>query len=100
MRITFNGNSNPLQDLTIAPANALIAALDHDNLVVRFAAADQLVDRVGMSAAAPALALVNDEGASGREYIHALWVLHRLNALTDCLISLRVVFLNILILNL
>ncbi len=86
-RITYKGNDNDRQDLTTASVGQLISALDHENLVVRFAAADQVVERIGDKAVTPLEALINDEDVSGREYIHALWVLNRLNALSDELIS-------------
>src|SRR5690606_4264724 len=76
-RVTYKGKSNKLQDLTTAPAEQLVSALDNENLVIRFAAADQLVERIGSSATKPVEALVNANDISGRAYIHALWVLHR-----------------------
>lgn len=86
-RITYKGKSNELQDLTTASSQDLISALDHKNLVVRFAAADQLVDRIGKSSAQDVEVIVNNEDASSRQYIHALWVLHRLGALSNELIN-------------
>src|SRR5690606_17345764 len=58
-----------------------------ENLVVRFAAADQLVERIGSSAAEPVEALIGANDISGRAYIHALWVLHRLDVLSTDLIN-------------
>lgn len=81
-RVTYKGKANKLQNLTTASVDELVSALDNDNLVVRFAAADQLVERIGNSAMVPVQALVNDARVSGRAYIHALWVLHRLDALS------------------
>src|SRR5690606_32816205 len=86
-RVTYKGKSNKLQDLTTAPADQLVSALDNENLVIRFAAADQLVERIGSSAAEPVEALVNANDVSGRAYIHALWVLHRLDVLSNDLIN-------------
>ncbi|MDQ2656850.1 MAG: c-type cytochrome, partial [Bacteroidota bacterium] len=86
-RITYKGKDNDRQDLTTASIGQLISALDHENLVIRFTAADQLVERIGKAAVTPVEALIKDEDASGREYIHGLWVLHRLNALSDELIG-------------
>jgi len=86
-RVTYKGKSNDHQDLTAASAEQLIEALDHDNLITRFAAADQLADRVGDAAADPLLAFVGDEETSPRGYIHGLWVLHRIDALSDDLIN-------------
>ena len=86
-RITYNGKSNKVDDLTTASTEQLISSLDNDNLVVRLAAADQLVERIGQSASAAVVALINDEDVSGRRYIHALWVLHRMGVLSDDLIK-------------
>ena len=86
-RITYKGESHKATDLTLASTDQLISSLDHDNLMVRFAASDQLVDRIGKPAVEPLMAIVNDEDASSRQHIHALWVLHRLDALSDDLIK-------------
>lgn len=86
-RITYKGKSNKLQDLSTASAQELVPALDHDNLVVRFAAADQLVDRIGKAAVTDVEAMIGNEDASVREYVHGLWVLDRLGALSNDLIN-------------
>jgi putative heme-binding domain-containing protein len=86
-RITYKGKTNEHQDLTAASAEQLVAALDHDNLVVRLAAADQLTERIGNEATKLLSDLISDEDVSSRAYIHGLWVLHRLNALPDELIK-------------
>jgi putative heme-binding domain-containing protein len=86
-RITYNGKEHKQNDLTTARLDQLVASLDHDNLVVRFAAANQLVERMGKSAVEPVMTLVDDEDVSSRAYSHGLWVLHRLNALSDNLIQ-------------
>ena len=85
-RITYKGKTNKLQDLTTATEEQLVSSLNHDNMVVRFAAADQLVDRIGKSSAQAVERIVNDEDTDSRHYIHALWVLHRLDALSSELI--------------
>ncbi len=85
-RVTYKGAANDPLDLTAASVDDLITAIGHDNLIVRFGAADQLVERIGQPASGRVLTLINSKDVSGREYIHALWVLHRLNALTDDLI--------------
>jgi putative heme-binding domain-containing protein len=86
-RITYKGEHNDLKDLTTAPVAELISALDADNLVVRMAAADQLADRIGKAAIEPVSQLINKKDVSSRAYVHGLWTLHRLNALTDDLIT-------------
>jgi putative heme-binding domain-containing protein len=86
-RITYEGKHNELKDLTSASLEDLVSSLDHDNLVVRFAAADQLSERIGQPAIDPLTTLINNKDVSAREYIHSLWVLHRLGALKDDLIK-------------
>jgi len=86
-RITYKGKTNELQDLTRAAVDELITALDHNNLVVRLAAADQLAERIGKAAAEPVAALVDNEDVSARAYIHGLWVLHRIDALSNDIIN-------------
>lgn len=86
-RITYKGKSNDMQDLTTATPEKLIAALDHDNIVVRLAAADQLTERVGNSATGAVTELVDKKETSPRAYVHGLWVLHRIHALPKTLIE-------------
>lgn len=80
-RITYKGNKNEKADLSAMSADELIAKLDADNLPTRMLATDQLTDRLG-SASVDALktALAS---ASGRKYVHTMWALFRLNALSD-----------------
>ena len=86
-RVTYKGKTNKSMDLTTASLTALISSLDHDNLVVRLASADQLVERIGESAAEPVSTMVESEDVSARAYIHGLWVLYRLGVLSDDLIN-------------
>ena len=86
-RITYKGKEHGQNDLTTASVDELVAALNHDNLVVRFAAANQLVERIGEPAVEAVATLVEDEDVSSRAYSHGLWVLHRLDALTADLIQ-------------
>ncbi|HEX6226372.1 MAG TPA: PVC-type heme-binding CxxCH protein [Chryseolinea sp.] len=85
-RITYKGEHNDVKDLLSAPMAELISMLDHDNLVVRMAAADQLADRIGNTAVDPLVNLIKDKTVSTRTYIHSLWVLHRIDSLTNDLI--------------
>lgn len=80
-RITYKGGHNESKDWTSASVDELVSALDRDNLIIRMAVADQLADRIGKPAVNPLSELIKKEGISSRAYIHALWVLHRLNAL-------------------
>lgn len=86
-RITYKGKANEVADLATASTEDLVAALDHDNLVVRLAAADQLVDRIGRHAVQPVAIRVSGGNITARQYIHALWVLQRLGALGKDLIE-------------
>lgn len=86
-RITYKGEHNDLKDLTAASASELVSTLDADNLVVRMAATDQLADRIGKPGVDLVTQLINRKDVTARAYIHGLWVLHRLNALTDDLLQ-------------
>jgi len=87
-RITYRGNdasSQPprtLPNLASASSDELIAALGDSNLTRRTLAADQLADRVGATAAgAVRAAFHHSENPAQR--VHALWVLYRLEAVSD-----------------
>jgi putative heme-binding domain-containing protein len=82
-RITYKGKTNAPVDWTAATVNQLLEALSKPNIGTRFTAASQLVDRVGPSAIGPLTALLKDKQTTPLQYIHALWVLYRLNALDD-----------------
>lgn len=86
-RITYKGASNKKQDLMAATAQDLIAALNADNIKIRIEAANQLVNRIGNAAVEPAKAVLAKKDATSREYVHSLWVLQRLNALTDDIVK-------------
>ncbi len=81
-RITYKGKHNKLTNWTAASVNELLHALDMDNMPVRMAAADQLVDRIGQPAISPVLSLLDKKGTNSRQTIHALWVLQRLGGLS------------------
>ena len=85
-RISYKGERNEVKDLITASLPELLTSLDHDNLVVRLAAANQLDDRIGKAAIDPITDLIGKQGVSARAYIHSLWVLHRLNGLSQDLI--------------
>jgi len=82
-RITYKGEQNNTTDLTTASLENLLSALDADNITFRMAAADQLADRIGAPAIEPLKSLLTDDGTSPRKYVHALWLLYRLNAITE-----------------
>jgi putative heme-binding domain-containing protein len=85
-RISYKGQGSEVKDLITASLAELLSSLDHDNLVVRLAAANQLDDRIGKAAIDPILELIANEDVSTRAYVHGLWVLHRLNGLSNDLI--------------
>lgn len=86
-RITYKGQHNEVKDWTTASINELLSALDVKNIAVRMTVTDQLSDRIGMQAVKPLKALLNKKSTRPTSYVHALWVLHRLNALTNKIIS-------------
>ena len=67
-------------DRTTSSVAELVADLAHPNLVVRIAAANQLVDRGGEPAIAAVRAIMKP-GTPARQRVHGLWVLERFNAL-------------------
>lgn len=81
-RITYKGKKNEKSDLNAMTAEDLITKLDADNLPTRMIATDQLTDRIGASAI-DALKNTMKDTKSSRQYVHAMWALHRLNALDD-----------------
>ncbi len=86
-RITYKGGDNDVKDLIAAPLDELIKSLDADNLVVRMAASDQIADRIGNAAVTPILQMIGSKDISARGYVHGIWILHRLNALPDDLLT-------------
>jgi putative heme-binding domain-containing protein len=98
-RITYKGEHNDLTDLTTASVNDLLAALDADNITTRMAASDQLADRIGAPAVEYIQAIISDDevSASPRKFIHALWILYRLNALNEEILKETIVHTSPLI---
>ncbi|MEO6150209.1 MAG: PVC-type heme-binding CxxCH protein [Mucilaginibacter sp.] len=82
-RITYKGMANKKTDLTAATLDGLLAALDMQNMQVRMLAADQLADRIGRPAVASLQNILKKKDTAPTKYIHALWILQRLNALTN-----------------
>jgi putative heme-binding domain-containing protein len=87
-RVVYRGNDGKRApppsaiDRTKSPVAELIKDLAHPNLIVRITAANQLVDRGGAEGSS-AVRVVMAPGAPPRQRVHALWVLHRQNALDD-----------------
>jgi len=82
-RVTYKGNSTKVPDLAVADLNDLMKYLDANNLPLRMAATDQITDRIGTGAVKLLETVIHDNASSGREIIHALWALQRLNALSN-----------------
>jgi putative membrane-bound dehydrogenase-like protein len=84
-RITYKGEHHDVNDLTTADVPDLLAALDADNITTRLAATDQLADRIGEPAIEHLKAIIGDNEVSPSPitYIHSLWILYRLNAITE-----------------
>ncbi|MEJ1237471.1 PVC-type heme-binding CxxCH protein [Chryseolinea sp. T2] len=80
-RITYKGKKNERRDLTKSTLDELIKALDADNLPLRMAATDQITDRLG-NESTEALVKVLSNPSGSRQYVHALWALHRLDKLS------------------
>src|SRR5688572_16935741 len=81
-RISYKQARRPHQpfNLTGLTADKVVAELTSPNLTRRLLAMNHLVDNIGRPAREPALrALATSRDAHAR--LHALWVLHRLNAL-------------------
>jgi putative heme-binding domain-containing protein len=82
-RISYKGKKNDKLNLAEMNAEQLIAQLNSDNLPTRMMATDQLTDRIGSGAVDALKATLNNPGTTSRQYVHAMWALHRLNALED-----------------
>lgn len=82
-RITYKGKKNEKIDLTKSTLDQLIVALDANNLPVRMAAMDQITDRLGEESAEGLTKLLAQATTTSRQYVHALWALHRTKKLTD-----------------
>ncbi|HEX8060507.1 MAG TPA: HEAT repeat domain-containing protein, partial [Cyclobacteriaceae bacterium] len=78
-RITYKGKSNEKTDLTKLSAGDLVKKFDADNLPTRMLALDQITDRVGADAV--------DVLKKNANSVHAIWALHRLNALDDATLT-------------
>ena len=70
-----------------ATADQLIADLGDPNLTVRTLATNELVDRIGAAAVAPLAKLVASDASRPTQRAHGLWVLQRLGALDDSLVT-------------
>lgn len=82
-RITYKGQSDKVNDWTNAPLQELLAGFGHSNLKVRLKIANEIVERMGQEAVDPIKNLLDAPDLDAQRYVHALWVLHRLDALDE-----------------
>lgn len=87
-RIVYKGDAEtappPLMvDRVESSVDSLIDDLKADNLAVRTAATNQLVDRGGDEAADKLTKLLNDGSATPSQKVHGLWVMERLGKLIN-----------------
>jgi putative heme-binding domain-containing protein len=91
-RIVYKGTDGKparlpaMTDRTRSALDELIADLADPNLVVRIAAANQLVERGGDSAIASVRKIMSP-GTPGRQRVHGLWILERRGKLDDATLA-------------
>jgi putative heme-binding domain-containing protein len=91
-RIVYRGAEGqlkvrPRRDISEAPAEELVQALNDPNLTFRTLATDQLTDRVGAAVVPMIKSALRDDKAGTFLKIHGLWALQRLGALDEKLLS-------------
>jgi putative heme-binding domain-containing protein len=74
-------------DLSAMSAAQLIDRLADSNLTIRTLATNELVDRIGQAAVAPLVELLSGDKSQPTQRAHGLWVLQRLGALDDTLVT-------------
>lgn len=87
-KITYKGDGakrHPAKQTRWSEASveALLDGLKRENLKERMLITDVLSDRIGKSAVDPISVLIRSGKAHAYQYVHGLWVLHRLGALRD-----------------
>lgn len=81
-KITYKGNkSNKVTDWSKASMPELMTALNHEVLVTRMKATDELVDRFGSKAVRALDKMVHQQKTDPKQLIQGIWALYRLNAL-------------------
>lgn len=86
-RITYKGQSAPKTDWSKASLSELIAGLDNPNLPLRIAIANQIVDQFSPEAETPLKQLIAENKATAHQYVQGLWILFRLNKLSDDILT-------------
>lgn len=85
-RVTYKGKGNSKSDFTQLDITGLLTALSGNNIKMRLAAGDELVNRWGTSAAEPVKKLVN-QSENNNARAHGLWILQRTGSLSDEMIT-------------
>jgi putative heme-binding domain-containing protein len=90
-KVTYKGSEPhenlPVTDWSKATIEQLLQGLKHPQLNTRLKVADRLVDTWKEKAIVPVKDMLIDKSASPASSVHALWILHRLGALDDRLLS-------------
>ncbi len=86
-KITYAGNkkheSNTVKVWSKASLGELIKGLSHPQLNIRMMIANLIVDNYASKAVNPVVALMNESASDSRSFVQGLWILFRLNALTE-----------------
>nr|WP_052308776.1 HEAT repeat domain-containing protein [Runella slithyformis] len=90
-KITYKGREPhrnvPVKDWSKAAIDELVAGLQHPQLNVRLKIADRLAEVAKEKAIAPVTEMMTSSGVKATEFVHGLWILHRLGALPESLLS-------------
>lgn len=89
-KITYTGKDKgtvPVRDWSQASVEEVIDGLEHPQLVTRLKLADRLVEVIGQGAVMPLLNKLQSASLHTEGRVHAMWVLHRLQALPDNLLD-------------
>lgn len=86
-RISYKGDKPikkaEIKDWSKATLDELVKGLDHPQLTERLKIADRLVYTWKEKAIAPLNKLIGSQPPAAKSYVHALWILSRLNALPE-----------------
>lgn len=82
-RIVYTGRKSSPNTALPASVKGLITELANPNITRRMLAMNELVDRVGKPAIRPLQQVLRDRNSNVFQRAHALWILHRLNALDE-----------------
>ncbi|MCE6988237.1 PVC-type heme-binding CxxCH protein [Dyadobacter sp. CY323] len=90
-KVTYKGDQSrkviAVTDWSKATLDQLIAGLSHPQINTRLKVADRIVDSWKEKAIDPIKTMLNGTETAQTPYVHALWVLHRLNALDDAILD-------------